>query len=52
MSKSRLHKDYVNDILDAMDKADTFLGDLSYEEFAVNPSARHYRKCHALMHLL
>lgn len=36
MSDSRLYQDYISDMLDAAEKAEIFLGDLSFEEFAKN----------------
>lgn len=36
MSRNRLYQDYLNDMLDAAQKAETFLGDLPFEEFAGN----------------
>lgn len=36
MSDDRLYQDYIGDMLDAIEKAETFLGDLSFEEFAAN----------------
>lgn len=36
MSGSRLYKDYLMDMLDAIEKAESFLGNLLFEEFIQN----------------
>jgi uncharacterized protein with HEPN domain len=36
MNAPRLYSDYLRDMLDAAEKAETFLGDLPFDEFAGN----------------
>lgn len=36
MSATRLYTNYLRDMLDAAEKAETFLGDLTFDEFACN----------------
>lgn len=36
MRGSRLYRDHINDMLNAIDKAESFLGDLSFDDFTEN----------------